>query len=76
MQNNIINNKPRNNEELEKIIIQTAQKKLDYLKIIAIMKCTQTKKIKEDRKLKIKAKKKYKIAIIMKTSEQIKNKFD
>ena len=40
------------------------------------MKCTQTKKIKEDQKLKIKAKKKYKIAIIMKTSEQIKNKFD
>ena len=44
MQNNIINNKPRNNEELEKIIIQTAQKKLDYLKIITIMKRTQTEK--------------------------------
>ena len=42
-QNNIINNKARNYEELEKIITQLQQKKVDYLKI-KVINYIQTKK--------------------------------
>ena len=75
MQNNIINNKPRNYEELEKIIIQTAVEEIRLFKNKNNEVYTN-KKVKEARKLKIKAKKKYEMAIKMKNPEQIKNRLD
>ena len=74
MQNNIINSQPRNYEELEKIIIQTAVKKLGLFKNKNIEVYTN-RKIKA-RKLKIKAKKEHEMAIRTKNPQQIKNKFD
>ena len=75
MQNSIINNKPKNYEKLEKIIIQTAIEEIGLFKNKNSEVYTN-KKIKEARKLKIKAKKDYEMAIRMKNPEQIKNKLD
>ena len=75
MQNRIINNKPKNYEKLEKIIIQTAVEEIGLFKNKNSEVYTN-KKIKEARKLKIKAKKEYEMAIRMKNPEQIKNKLD
>ena len=75
MQNSIINNKPKNYEKLEKIIIQTAIEEIGLLKNKNSEVYTN-KKIKEARKLKIKGKKEYEMAIRMKNPEQIKNKLD
>ena len=75
MQNNIINNKPRNYGELEKIIIQTSVEEIGLCKN-KNKKVYTNRKIQEARKLKIKAKKEYKMAIRMKNPEQIKNRLD
>ena len=75
MQSNIINNKPRNYEELEKIIIQTAVEEIWLFKNKNNEVYTN-KKIKVAKKLKIKAKKKDEMAIKMKNPEQIKNRLD
>ena len=75
MQNNIINNKPKNYEKLEKIIIQTAIEEIGLFKNKNNEVYTN-KKIKDARKLKIKAKKEYEMVIRMKNPEQIKNKLD
>ena len=75
MQNNIVNNKPRNYEELEKIIIQTA---IEEIRIIQNKnnEVYTNKEIKETQKLKVKTKKEYEMTIRMKNREQIKNKLD
>ena len=75
MQNNIINNKPRNYEELEKIIIQTAVEETGLFKHKNNDVYTNIK-IKEARKLKIKAKKECEMKIRMKNPEQIKNRLN
>ena len=75
IQNNIANNKPRNYEELEKIIIQTAIEEIGLFKN-ENNKVYTNKEIKEARKLKVKAKKEYEMTIRMKNHEQIKNKLD
>ena len=75
MQNNTINTKPRNCEELGKIIIQTAVGEIGLFKNKNNAVYTN-KKIKEARKLKVKAKKEYEIVIRMKNPAQIKNKID
>ena len=75
MQNNIINGKPRNYEELEKIIIQTAIEEIGLFKNKNNEVYTN-KKMKEARKLKLKARKQYEMAIRMKNPEEIKNKLD
>ena len=75
MQNNIINNKPKNYEKLEKIIIQTAIEEIGLFKNKNNEVYTN-KKIKDARKLKIKARKEYEMVIRMKNPEQIKNKLD
>ena len=75
MQNNIVNNKPRNYEELEKIVIQTAIEEIGLFKNRNNEVYTN-KEIKEARKLKVKAKKEYEMTIRMKNHEQIKNKLD
>ena len=59
----------------KKLLFKLQQKKLDYLKIKNNEVYTN-KKIKEARKLKIKAKKEHEMAIRMKNIEQIKNKLD
>ena len=69
MQNNITNNKPRNYEELEKIIIQTAVEEIGLFKN-KNNKVYTNRKMKEARKLKIKAKKEYEMAIRMKNPEK------
>ena len=56
MQNNITNNKPRNYEELEKIIIQTAVEEIGPFKN-KNNKVYTNRKMKEARKLKIEARK-------------------
>ena len=75
MQSNIINNKPRNYEELEKIIIQIAVEETGLFKNKNNEVYTN-KKIKDARKLKIKANKECEIAIRMENPEQIKNRPD
>ena len=75
MQNNIVNNKPRNYEELEKIIIQTAIEEIGIFQNKDNEVYTN-KEIKETQKLKVKAKKGYEMTIRMKNHEQIKNKLD
>ena len=74
MQNNIINNKPRNYEELGKIIIQTAVEEIGLF--TNKNKAYTNRKIKKARELKIKGKKEYEMAIKMKNPEQIKNRLD
>ena len=74
MQNNIINNKPKNYEELGKIIIQIAVEEIGLFK--NKNEVYTNRKIKEARKLKIKGKKEYEMAIKMKNPEQIKNRLD
>ena len=72
MQSNI-NNKPRNQEELEKIIIQTGIEETGPFNN-KNNEVHTNKKIKEAQKLKIKAKKEYETVIRIKNQEQIKNK--
>ena len=72
MQNDV-NNKSRNYEELEKIIIQTAIGEIGLFKNKNNEAYTD-KKIKEAQKLKIETKKEFEIAIRIKNPEQIKNK--
>ena len=72
MQSNI-NNKPRNQEELEKIIIQTEIEETGPFNN-KNNEVHTNKKIKEAQKLKIKAKKEYETAVRIKNQEQIKNK--
>ena len=75
MQNNIVNKRPRNCEELEKIIIQTTIEEIGLFKNKSNEVYTN-KEIKEAQKLKVNAKKEYEMAIRMKNPEQIKNKLD
>ena len=73
MQNKIIKNKPKNYKELKKIIIQTAIEETGLFNN-KNNEVYSNKKVKEARKLKIKAKKEYEMAMRIKSSDQIKNK--
>ena len=75
MQNNVINNKARNYEEPEKIIIQTAAEEIGPFKN-KNNKVYKKRKIKKARKLEIKVKKESEMAIRMKHLEQIKSRLD
>ena len=70
MQNKIIKNKPKNYKDLEKIIIQTAIEETGLFNN-KNNEVYSNKKVKETRKLKIKAKKEYEMAIRIKNSDQI-----
>ena len=75
MQNKVINNKARNYEEPEKIIIQTAAEEIGPF-TNKNNKAYKKRKIKKARKLEVKVKKEYEMAIRMKHLEQIKSRLD